>query len=142
MRRVMLRSLKDKHRNGSGKTLWHLVVADYYSAKSLVFFLALIYMSILQFGILKMAGEQAEKKPVEKVELVLAGDGKMLVIKDGRHIPIAEKEVKDIVKDKDVVYHTAEIVTTSEYGILYVRYLKQMDTANGITPGRAIKIER
>lgn len=136
-------SSKSRHAHNHGSTIWHLVVADYFSAKSLVFFLALVYMASFQLGVLKILGDtKPEQKPAGKVDLVLNGDGRLYVSREGKYIPVSKEEVKGAIKGKDVTFHTAEIVTASNYGLEYAAIMGLMGEARGITPGRAINIER
>lgn len=136
----MRRELKNRDHN-HGSTIWHLVVADYFSAKSLVFFLALVYMASFQLGVLKILGDtQPEQKPVEKVEILLNGDGTLLISRQGKYVPITKEEVRDSIKGKDVTFHTAEVVTAADYGVQYASVMSMMGEARGITPGKAINI--
>lgn len=136
----MRRDLKNRDHN-HGATIWHLVVADYFSAKSLVFFLALVYMASFQLGVLKILGDtKPEQKPAEKVEILLNGDGKLLISRQGKFVPLRKEELSEAIKEKDVTFHVATIVTAPDYGVQYVAVMGVMGEAKGITPGNAINI--
>lgn len=129
-------------RNPEGSSIWHLVIADYFAAKSLVFFLALTMIASMQMGVLKVLGNtKPDQKPPEKVDLVLGGGGKLFVVAGDKQSPLEESKLAEVTRGKAVIFHAAQVVKNPAYGSEYVKYLGLMGEAKSISPGKALAIE-